>query len=91
MACNQLLEDAMLEELTIEANEESFVIVLQHGGNDVTWKQSTVIAGKDPNNNNNNNNKTDAQLLWFMWCHLWMGPKKLQNNVEQKQSRIHNF
>ena len=25
----------MLEELTIEANEESFVIVLQHGGNDV--------------------------------------------------------
>ena len=27
---------AMLDELTIEANEESFVIVLQHGGNDVT-------------------------------------------------------
>ena len=26
---------AMLDELTIEANEESFVIVLQHGGNDV--------------------------------------------------------
>ena len=26
----------MLDELTIEANEESFVIVLQHGGNDVT-------------------------------------------------------
>ena len=26
---------AMLVELTIEANEESFVIVLQHGGNDV--------------------------------------------------------
>ena len=31
---------AMLEELTIEANEESFVIVLQHGGNDVTCKWS---------------------------------------------------
>ena len=30
----------MLDELTIEANEESFVIVLQHGGNDVTWKLS---------------------------------------------------
>ena len=29
----------MLVELTIEANEESFVIVLQHGGNDVTWKR----------------------------------------------------
>ena len=29
---------AMLDELTIEANEESFVIVLQHGGNDVTCK-----------------------------------------------------
>ena len=31
----------MLNELTIEANEESFVIVLQHGigGNDVTCKQ----------------------------------------------------
>ena len=29
---------AMLDELTIEANEESFVIVLQHGGNDVTRK-----------------------------------------------------
>ena len=27
---------AMLDELTIEASEESFVIVLQHGGNDVT-------------------------------------------------------
>ena len=27
---------AMLGELTIEANEECFVIVLQHGGNDVT-------------------------------------------------------
>ena len=26
---------AMLDELTIEANEESFVIVLQYGGNDV--------------------------------------------------------
>ena len=26
---------AMLVELTIEANEESFVIFLQHGGNDV--------------------------------------------------------
>ena len=30
----------MLVELTIEAYEESFVIVLQHGGNDVTRKQS---------------------------------------------------
>ena len=29
---------AMLDELTIEANEESFVIVLQHGGNDVIMK-----------------------------------------------------
>ena len=29
---------AMLVELTIEANEESFVIVHQHGGNDVTCK-----------------------------------------------------
>ena len=28
----------MLDELTIEANEESLVVVLQHGGNDVTWK-----------------------------------------------------
>ena len=27
---------AMLDELTAEANEESFVIVLQHGGNDIT-------------------------------------------------------
>ena len=29
---------AMLDELTIEANEESFVIVLQYGGNNVTNK-----------------------------------------------------
>ena len=28
----------MLVELTIEANEESFVIVHQHGGNDVNCK-----------------------------------------------------
>ena len=27
---------AMLDELTIEVNEECFVIVLQHGGNNVT-------------------------------------------------------
>ena len=27
---------AMLDELIIQANKESFVIVLQHGGNDVT-------------------------------------------------------
>ena len=27
---------AMLDELTIEPNEESFAIVLQHGGSDVT-------------------------------------------------------
>ena len=27
---------AVLDKLTIEANEESFVIVLQHGSNDVT-------------------------------------------------------
>ena len=36
---NQMTNDkdvaAMLDELTIEANEESFVIVLQHGGYDV--------------------------------------------------------
>ena len=30
----------MLDELTIEANEKSFVIVLQHGGNDVRCKRS---------------------------------------------------
>ena len=32
----------MLDELTTEANEESFVIILQHGGNDITWKWSIV-------------------------------------------------
>ena len=34
----------MLDELTIEANEETFVIVLQNGGNDVTCKRSTGAA-----------------------------------------------
>ena len=29
-----------MDELTIGTNEESFVIVLQHGGNDVTCKRS---------------------------------------------------
>ena len=29
---------AMLDELTTEANEESFVILLQHGSNDITCK-----------------------------------------------------
>ena len=33
---------AMLDELTIEANEESFVIVHQHGGNDVTACKSRI-------------------------------------------------
>ena len=34
----------MLVELTTEANEESFVIILQHGGNDVTCKSSICSA-----------------------------------------------
>ena len=34
---------AMLVELTREANEESFVIVHQHGGNDVTCKSRIVV------------------------------------------------
>ena len=34
---------AMLVELTIEANEESFVIVHQHGGNDVTCKSRIAV------------------------------------------------
>ena len=33
---------AMLDELTIEAAEESFVVVLQNGGNDVTCKTSSL-------------------------------------------------
>ena len=33
---------AMLVELTTEANEESFVIVLQHGGNDVNRRFATM-------------------------------------------------
>ena len=33
---------AMLVELIREANDESFVIVLQHGGNDVTCKSRIV-------------------------------------------------
>ena len=36
---------AMLGERTIEASEESFVIVLQHGGNDVTCKRSIPRGG----------------------------------------------
>ena len=35
---------AMLEELTIEANEESFVIVLQHGGNDVNCNPRMALT-----------------------------------------------
>ena len=37
---------AMLVELTIEANEESFVIVHQHGGNDVNCKSRIVKNNK---------------------------------------------
>ena len=37
-AYNMTYVVAMLVELTIEANEESFVIVHQHGSNDVTCK-----------------------------------------------------
>ena len=33
---NKIYVAAMLLELTIEANEESFLVVLQHGGNNVT-------------------------------------------------------
>ena len=46
MVCNQSLDNQMTKtwnmELTTEANEESFVIILQHGGNDVTCKPSIV-------------------------------------------------
>ena len=43
----------MLDELTIEANEESFVIVLQHGGNDVTCKRSIDGLQSIPRESNN--------------------------------------
>ena len=46
LVCNQSNNKdvaAMLVELRMEANEESFVIVLQHGGNDVTCKRSVVL------------------------------------------------
>ena len=36
---------AMLVELAREANEESFVIVHQHGGNDVTCKSRIALFG----------------------------------------------
>ena len=42
----------MLDELTIEANEQSFVIILQHSGNDVTWKRS-IVKKLDENANEN--------------------------------------
>ena len=35
---------AMLDELTIEADEESFVIILQHGGNDKMCERSIKLA-----------------------------------------------
>ena len=38
---------AMLVELTREANEEPFVIVHQHGGNDVTCKSRIVTCLPD--------------------------------------------
>ena len=37
---------AMLVELTIEADEESFVIVIQHGGNDITCKRSISVISQ---------------------------------------------
>ena len=41
---------AMLDKLTIKANEKYLVIVLQHGGNDVTCKRSisthTIVVRK---------------------------------------------
>ena len=42
----------MLDELTIEANEESFVTVLQHGGNDVTYKRSIDGLQSTPRESN---------------------------------------
>ena len=38
---------AMLDEQTIEANEESFVIGLQHGGNHIMWKRPIKDTGWD--------------------------------------------
>ena len=37
----------MLDELTIEADEESFVIVLQHGGNDVNCNPRIGISSTE--------------------------------------------
>ena len=57
---------AMLDKVKIQANEESFVIVLQHGSNDVTWKQS--IARQQTH--------SSVHILLFMfniwkvWLHL---------------------
>ena len=41
---------AMLDELTIEADEESFVIVHQHGGNDVICERSIKKSNGKVNN-----------------------------------------
>ena len=39
--------------ITIEADEESFVIILQHGGNDITCKQSIDTLQSLPRDSNN--------------------------------------
>ena len=53
---------AMLVELTIEANEESFVIVLQHGGNDVNCNPR--IWHTQPH-------RAKASLHIFSFLHKW--------------------
>jgi hypothetical protein len=37
---------AMLDDITKEANEKSFVVVLQHGGYDVTYNQRIPKVSK---------------------------------------------
>ena len=59
----------MLDELTILANKEYFIIVLQHGGNDVTCKRS--ILHYHPKSDN----------FTMLYCRilpfLWFNPSRI--------------
>ena len=58
---------AMLDELTIEANEESFVIIHQHGSNDVTCKLSIDQCNANRYQLTNQHRLVSIDRLVFQW------------------------
>ena len=103
MACNQSLareydvpsesndKKAMLDELTTEANEQSFVIVLQHGGNDVTYKRSVALLCYLKKMHSNLQTAFEVVDQRFRICFKYLGIEVFRLNNISNNHTNYNF